>query len=67
VTTWELYRVFHEAEIKPAGRLTRGEHRRFQRVLAGYSELERLHFTIALRLSNLEPIDLVEMEAADVN
>lgn len=64
VTSWELYRIFHDAEIKPWGRLTKTEYKRFQRVLANRTELERVHFTIALRLSNLAPIE--EEEPADV-
>ena len=59
-TTFELYRVFHEAEITPCGRLTKCEHKKFLRVLDGYSELERTHFTIALRHSNLEPFEILE-------
>jgi hypothetical protein len=66
VTTWELYQIFHQAEIKPCGRLTRTEHKRFLRVLAGFSELERVHFTIALRLSDLEPVEMAEWEALNV-
>ena len=60
MASWELYQVFCEAGIKPAGRLTKTEYRRFQRVLAVRSELEPLHFSIALRMSNLEPIEMAE-------
>jgi hypothetical protein len=60
VSCWSLYEVFSAAGIQPCGRLTKCEHRRFLRALDNHSELERVHFTIALRLSNLEPVEMAE-------
>jgi hypothetical protein len=62
VTTWSLYAAFDAAGIKPCGRLTKCEHRRFLRALAERSELERTHLTIALRHSALLPIEIAEAE-----
>jgi hypothetical protein len=57
VTTWRLYEEFHRAGIKPAGRLTRGE---FRRLLSGLSDCDRLDITIALRQSNLAPLEVAD-------
>jgi hypothetical protein len=62
VTTWSLYHVFHAACIQPCGRLTKCEHRRFLRALDGCSELEKVHLNIALRHSNLEPVEIWERD-----
>jgi hypothetical protein len=57
VTTWRIYEEFARVGIKPVGRLTRFE---FRRLMAGLSEYEKLDLTIALRQSNLAPLEMAE-------
>lgn len=59
---WSLYAFFREAGIQPCGRLTKCEYRKFLRALEGCSEMDKLHLTVALRQSNLLPIEIAEAE-----
>jgi hypothetical protein len=52
VTGWFLYEAFARAQIKPIGRLTKGEYRR---LTSGIDATDRLHIDVALRQSKLMP------------